>query len=121
MQKVLMPLCSFLFLSVAKSQTFKKYEIGKSGCAVYMFCAPGRFEEDYSQDSSKVYTAECSLEDGIHYGIVCVKFKDGLMENSLVYYMLTAKKSYLLKLMSFLIVSGYRECKFCFSKNFNSI
>src|SRR5438552_15405325 len=80
MRKALMPLCSFLFLSVAKSQTFKKYEIGKSGCAVYMFCAPGKFEEDYSQDSSKVYTAECSLDDVIHYGIVCVKLLNQVSE-----------------------------------------
>ena len=64
----------FLALTItAKSQCLKKYDIAKSGCSVYMYCAPGRFEEDYSEDSSKVYTAECSLNDGIHYGIVCVK------------------------------------------------
>jgi len=27
---------------------------------------------DYSQDSSKVYTAEC-VKDEVHYGIICVK------------------------------------------------
>ena len=56
----------------AKSQVIKKYDIATTGCTVYMYCAPGRFEEDYSEDSSKVYTAECE-KDGVHYGIVCVK------------------------------------------------
>jgi hypothetical protein len=69
----------FLFL-FATSQTLKKYEIAKSGCSVYMFCGPGRFEEDYSEDSSKVYTAECSLDDGIHYGIICVKMKESISD-----------------------------------------
>ena len=69
---LLLSIYSFFFFT-SNSQTLKKYEIAKSGCSVYMFCAPGRFEEDYSEDSSKVYTAECSLDDGIHYGVVCVK------------------------------------------------
>ena len=72
MRKILMIMSSFVLISTAKSQVIKKYDIATSGCAVYMYCAPGRFEEDYSQDSSKVYTAECE-KDGVHYGIVCVK------------------------------------------------
>src|ERR1043165_4266350 len=107
MQKVLMPLCSFLFLSVAKSQTFKKYEIGKSGCAVYMFCAPGKFEEDYSQDSSKVYTAECSLEDGIHYGIVCVKFKESVSDLQAAEDLLSSYMDYLKTNFSIKSAVGY--------------
>ena len=37
-----------------------------------MFCNPLRFDEAYSQDSSKIYTAEC-INDEIHYGIICAK------------------------------------------------
>ena len=73
MRRAQLLLCSIFFLSAAKSQSLKKYDIAKTGCTVYMYCAPGRFEEDYSEDSSKVYTAECSLDDRIHYGVVCVK------------------------------------------------
>lgn len=65
----------FLFLILTlttKSQVIKKYDIATTGCTFYGYCAPGRFEEDYSPDSSKVYTAECE-KDAVHYGIVCVK------------------------------------------------
>jgi hypothetical protein len=63
---------STLFFTIARSQSLKKYEISKSGCSVYMYCAPGRFDETYSEDSSKVYTAECNM-DGLNYGIICVQ------------------------------------------------
>jgi hypothetical protein len=54
------------------AQSLKKYAIGNSGCSIYMLCNPLRFDEDYSQDSSKVYTAEC-VNDEIHYGVICAK------------------------------------------------
>lgn len=37
-----------------------------------MYCAPGRFNEDYSADSSKVYNAECTY-DNTSYGVICVR------------------------------------------------
>ncbi|MBK5270117.1 MAG: hypothetical protein JJE22_03800 [Bacteroidia bacterium] len=55
-----------------QAQALKKYAIGNSGCSVYMLCDPGKFDEDYSEDSSKVFTAEC-LKDNINYGVICVK------------------------------------------------
>lgn len=72
MHKILLMVFTILFFGNAKSQSLKKYDINKSGCSVYMYCAPGRFEETYSEDSSKVYTAECKIED-LSYGIICVQ------------------------------------------------
>lgn len=72
MRKMLLLIFSTLSFIIAQSQSFKKYEISTSGCTVYMYCAPGRFDETYSEDSSKVYTAECNM-DGLNYGIICVK------------------------------------------------
>ena len=72
MKRVLTFTIFFFLAIISKSQVIKKYDIATTGCTAYMYCAPGRFEEDYSPDSSKVYTAECE-KDGIHYGIVCVK------------------------------------------------
>ncbi len=72
MQRALLTFCSFLFLAIGKSQSLKKYDIAQSGCSVYMYCAPGRFEESYSEDSSRVYTAECNIDE-LTYGVICVK------------------------------------------------
>src|ERR1051325_1894386 len=72
MKRILLLIIFFSLTIISRSQVLKKYDIATTGCTVYMYCAPGKFEEDYSQDSSKVYTAECE-KDGVHYGIVCVK------------------------------------------------
>jgi hypothetical protein len=68
-------ICSFLFfgsITVLYSQSLKKYDIGNSGCVVYSFCDPVKFDMNYSQDSAKVYTSECKNEDA-YYGIICIK------------------------------------------------
>ncbi len=59
----------------AYAQSLKKYPISKSGCSAYMFCDPGTFALDKSQDSSDVYTAECT-NGNVSYGIICVKLKE---------------------------------------------
>ena len=64
----------FLFIlgSLASdSQTLKKYPIGKSGCSLYSYCI-SKFTLDYSEDSSRVYTGECTV-GGITYGVICIK------------------------------------------------
>jgi hypothetical protein len=61
-----------LTLGIAHSQTLKKYAVSNSGCSVYMYCDPGKFDVDFSEDSSKVYTAQCD-KDGVTYGIICIK------------------------------------------------
>jgi len=61
-----------LGFTFARSQTLKKYAISNSGCSVYMYCDPGRFDVDQSEDSSNVYTAECKKDD-VTYGVICIK------------------------------------------------
>jgi hypothetical protein len=54
------------------AQLLKKYSIGETGCTLYLYCDPGKFDVDYSEDSSKVYTGECIKED-ITYGVICIR------------------------------------------------
>ena len=61
-----------IFIIHTHAQIIKKYPVNKSGCFVYMFCDPAKFDEDFSQDSSKVYSATCT-KDEIHYGVICAK------------------------------------------------
>ena len=65
----------FLLLALASlnslSQSLKKYPVSNSGCSLYMYCPP-KFDFDYSQDSSKVWTAECEVAE-VSYGIICIK------------------------------------------------
>ena len=53
------------------AQTLKKYSISNSGCSLYNYCA-SKFTLDYSEDSSKVYTGECTVA-GVTYGVICIK------------------------------------------------
>ncbi len=55
-----------------EAQTLKKYAVSNSGCSVYMFCDPGRFDIDHSEDSSTVYTAQCETGD-VTYGVICIR------------------------------------------------
>jgi hypothetical protein len=72
MKRLFLLLIFPLFIFYSHAQIIKKYPVNKSGCFVYMFCDPVKFDEDYSQDSSKVYTATCT-KDEIHYGVICAK------------------------------------------------
>ena len=75
------PLFIFLLLlsgGLTHGQSLKKYPIGNSGCSAYIYCAP-KFDISKSQDSSQVYTGECA-QDGINYGIICVKLLNPLTD-----------------------------------------
>jgi hypothetical protein len=37
-----------------------------------MYCDPKKFDFDYSEDSSKVYTGEC-ISSEVNYGVICIK------------------------------------------------
>ena len=58
-------------LFFTQAQSLKKYPIGNSGCSFYNYCE-SKIEVDYSTDSSKVYTGECTV-NGVAYGVICVK------------------------------------------------
>jgi hypothetical protein len=72
MKRVFLPAVLLISIFYGNAQALKKYAIGNSGCSIYMLCNPTRFDEAYSQDSSKVYTAEC-VNDEIRYGVICAK------------------------------------------------
>lgn len=72
---VLLTLVCCAGMQVLHGQTLKKYPIEKSGCQVYMYCNPGKFEVSLSPDSSKVYAGECKLGEDI-YDVICVRMKE---------------------------------------------
>jgi len=85
-------------MSKSHAQTLKKYPIDKSGCAVYMYCDPGKFEFSLSPDSAKVWAGEC-IVDSVYYDVICVKMKQkikeiGDAESVLVEYMEYLKSSF---------------------------
>lgn len=71
MKKLVLPFF-LLMASFSSGQAIKKYPISNSGCFIYMYCEPPRFDIDKSEDSSLVYTSECG-KDGVLYGIICIK------------------------------------------------
>jgi uncharacterized alpha/beta hydrolase family protein len=60
------------------AQSLKKVLIqntgNSTGCSVYSFCDL-TFNNSYSDDSSIVFTAECS-KDSVTYGVICVKLRE---------------------------------------------
>ena len=62
-------------VAMAGAQVLKKYPVEKTGCAVYLFCDPGKFELSMSPDSSRVYVAEC-VHDSVYYDVICVRMKE---------------------------------------------
>lgn len=56
---------------LSRSQTLKKITISSSGCSAYVFC-DYKFEKQFSEDSSEVYSGEC-VKDAVSYGIICVR------------------------------------------------
>lgn len=67
-----------IILSAANSLIFAqdpaRVAISTSGCAVDVFCFPGRFDVYDLEDGSTVYADDCE-KDGVTYGIYCVKLK----------------------------------------------
>lgn len=71
---------SFVFVMLAFSPgRFAKYDVGDSGCKLYLPTAPQPVTMSYSEDSSRVYTIEC--EDTLqgntfHYGAIVVRLNN---------------------------------------------
>ena len=96
----------FLTTTSLKAQSFKKYTIGNSGCAVYMFCNPGEFEMTYSEDSAAVYTGECK-PDSISYGLICVKLKETVAAGNIADDLLISYLDYLKTAFKIKSTAGY--------------
>lgn len=66
----------FGFAIHAQTPRLSKYDIGTTGCKIYLPSEPG-FELSYSEDSSEVWTAE--VESGSStYAVICVRFNEGV-------------------------------------------
>jgi hypothetical protein len=70
MKAILLPAVFFIAAAV-HGQNLKKYPISNSACSLYSYCE-SKYDVDYSDDSSKVYTGECSSGD-VTYGVICIK------------------------------------------------
>jgi hypothetical protein len=55
----------------SNAQNLRKYPISNSTCSLYSYCE-SKYDVDYSEDSSKVYTGECTSGD-VTYGVICIK------------------------------------------------
>ncbi len=69
--KFILLLAVFLFAALANAQSLRKYSVSNSGCSLYSYCE-SKYDVDYSDDSSKVYTGECTIGE-VTYGVICVK------------------------------------------------
>ncbi len=81
MKQSALVLLAFCLLSITHAQSLKKYPISNSGCFLYSYCSPGKFDFDFSEDSSKVYTGEC-VNSEVTYGIICIKLLKPISELS---------------------------------------
>jgi hypothetical protein len=106
MKKLLVLLFLLNCFAISFSQSLKKYLVGTSGCAAYFYCDPGEFEMTYSEDSSKVYTAECTNE-GTGYGLICVKLKEAAADLTAAEELLVSYLDYLKKSFKITSSAGY--------------
>jgi hypothetical protein len=77
--KLVLVALSILFIQSLEAQSLKKYPISNSGCSLYLYCDPKKFDFDYSEDSSKVYTSEC-LSNDVTYGVICIQLLRSLSD-----------------------------------------
>ncbi len=78
MKIIFLSVLYFLSTTASYSQSLKKYAIGNSGCSLYTYCET-KFNLAYSEDSSKVYTGECTVGE-ISYGVICIKLLNNVTD-----------------------------------------
>ena len=96
-----------LFSTAAAGQRIQKYTIAQTGCSAYMFCEVKEFSMAYSEDSSMVYTGECTGTDEVNYGVICVKFKEPLPDMSEAENVLISYLNYLKPHFDVAAATGY--------------
>ena len=62
-----------------QTYSMKKYDIGTTGCQVYLYAEPA-FEMSLSEDSSEVWTGEIEKE-GFFYSVICVRFHENMQSD----------------------------------------
>lgn len=76
--KIFFAFAIVLFSRSIDAQSFRKYPVSTSGCSVYNFCE-AKYDMDFSDDSSQVFTGECVVAD-VTYGIICVKLRNAVTD-----------------------------------------
>lgn len=105
MKKIIVTLLLASLLTPAFSQTLKKYPVSNSGCSAYMYCA-AKFETSKSQDSSLVYSGECTVTD-VTYGLICVKLLNPLTDLAMAEDLLLAYADHLKGSFDITNAAGY--------------
>jgi hypothetical protein len=95
----------FLISTGSHAQSFKKYPVSNSGCSIYNYCE-SKFNISKSQDSSTIYTGECTFGE-INYGIICVKLIAPLTDLTLAESVMIAYLDYLKQSFSIINATGY--------------
>ncbi len=73
MKAILLPII-LVIAGTVQGQSLRKYPISNSACSFYSYCE-SKYDVDYSEDSSKVYTGECTVSD-VTYGVICIKLRN---------------------------------------------
>jgi hypothetical protein len=106
MKKFVFPALFLLLAAFSHAQSLKKYPISNSGCSLYMFCDPGKFDVDKSEDSSMVYTAECVKEE-VTYGVICIKLLNPVTDLDAAEDLVTSYLDYLKLSFEIASAAGY--------------
>lgn len=99
---LLLSLLSFIF---SQGQGLRKDSISNSGCTLYMYCDI-KYEIKKSEDSSQLYTGECTVGD-ITYGVICVRLLTPIAELTMAEDLLIAYLDYLKSNFEIVKSAGY--------------
>jgi hypothetical protein len=105
MKTVFLFVCGCFACLPNQAQIPKKIPVENTGCTIYSYCT-FQFENEYSEDSSKLTVSECASGD-LNFGIICVQLKQiqsdpDKAESSLIEYL-----NYLKKTFNILKSAGY--------------
>lgn len=91
----------------ASAQSFKKFPIGNSGCSLYSYCEQ-QYNISLSEDSSKVYTGECLLNE-VAYGVICIKLLEPVDNLIMAEDLVVSYLDYLKKNFDIVKAAGYSK------------
>jgi len=94
-----------LIAAAANAQSLKKYSVSNSGCSLYSYCE-SKYDVDYSADSSKVYTGECTIGE-VTYGVICVKLLNTINDLDAAEEMMISYVDFLKKSFNIVKAAGY--------------
>jgi hypothetical protein len=105
MKTILVPVFFLISIIGSNAQSLKKYAVSNSGCSLYSYCDT-KFKMEKSEDSSSVYTGECT-KDEISYGIICVKLLNPVHILTMAEDLLISYADYLKKSFEITKAAGY--------------